>query len=118
MLGARPEPLNLSLPPQLALDLAPSAPPARAGSCLGAKRSFKLPARSARLASRARPLYGGAFNFEQDPMAEPQGGHVAAPRSPLALVLVRSAATMPGWLSSRRRRRRLRLATYATGRRE
>ena len=28
-------------------------------------------------------------------MAEPQGGHVAAPRSPLALVLVRSAATMP-----------------------
>jgi hypothetical protein len=42
MLGARPEPLNLSLPPQLTLDLAPSAPPARAGSCLGAKQPFLL----------------------------------------------------------------------------
>jgi hypothetical protein len=38
MLGARPEPLNLSLLSQLPLALAPSAPPARAGSCLGARR--------------------------------------------------------------------------------
>ena len=39
MLGARPEPLNLSLLSQLPLALAPSAPPARAGSCLGAKHN-------------------------------------------------------------------------------
>jgi hypothetical protein len=42
MLGARPEPLNLPLLPQLTLALAPSAPPARAGSCLGAKQAVCL----------------------------------------------------------------------------
>jgi hypothetical protein len=38
MLGARPKPFNLSLLSQLALSLGPSAPSARADSCLGANR--------------------------------------------------------------------------------
>ena len=48
----------------------------------GRETAVKLPTAPARLASNARPLYGKASNFEQDPMAEPQRAHAAAPRLP------------------------------------
>ena len=61
MLGARPGPINLSLMPQLALDLVPSAPPARAGSCMGRKLPKQLPNLSVRFSDlRARQETGGS----------------------------------------------------------
>jgi hypothetical protein len=39
MLGARPGPLNIALLSQFAFTFAPYTPPARAGSCMDAKRT-------------------------------------------------------------------------------